>query len=378
MGNFSDRIAGVEALFAPVNKGNQNQAGENTQGAVSDLLPELRLDMDDTELLQLAKDWTAAWDPNRKELEWKQQMLEAYWLGLQGNAQDLAASTTRKPAADNLIFESLETFIPKATSRTPEPDVAGDGTALGNFVADFTGKMLSHVANRPHVRLKMSLRQAARHNQLYLVGAIKTGWSETEEDIATEVIRPQRLILDPEGIVENARYSGSFLGIYCENTATDLTTRFPDKIEEITKAANGKMGTKLRYVEWWSAGEEPSVFWTMGDMVMGKMRNPNFNYPEEQMQTDEFGNETPVTVGGRNYFKRPEIPVTLLVTTNLGKKPYDETNGLFQCLSMQDVVSKRWKQIDRNADNTNNGIIASLDYFEDKRRKRLRRSGTVT
>jgi hypothetical protein len=50
---------------------------------------------------------------------------------------------------------------------------------------------------------------------------------------------------------------------------------------------------------------------------------------------------------------------------NLGNRPFDETNGLYQCLSMQDVVSKRWQQIDRNADNTNNSIIASLDYFEE-------------
>jgi hypothetical protein len=144
-----------------------------------------------------------------------------------------------------------------------------------------------------------------------------------------------------------------------------MVLRFPDKKKEIEEAANDKMGTKLRYIEWWSAGEEPAVFWTMGPIVLGKMRNPNFNYPEEVERIDEYGMPFMETVGGRNYFKRPEIPVTLLVTSNIGKKPFDQTNGLFQCLSMQDVVSKRWKQIDRNADNTNNGIIASLDYFEE-------------
>lgn len=365
MGNFSDRIAGVSALFSSTNKGPQGMASETDQGVVSDALPELRLDMDDTELLQLAADWTAAWDGDRKQLEWKQQMVESYWLGLKNEAQNLADSSTRKPSADNLIFEALETFIPKATARNPDPEVAGDGTTLGNIVANLTEKMLAHVASLPHIRLKMSLRQAARHNQLYFLGAIKTGWSETESNLSAEVIRPQRLILDPTATVNNARYNGSYLGIYCDSTASDMVLRFPDKVEEIKKAANDKMGTSLRYVEWWTAGEEPSVFWTIGDVVLNKMRNPNFNYPEEVIQTDEFGVETPVTVGGRNYFKRPEIPVTLLVTTNLGKKPYDQTNGLFQCLAMQDVVSKRWTQIDLNADNTNNGIIASLDYFEE-------------
>lgn len=360
-----DRIAGVRALFAPTNKGTQRDQGENLQGPISDLLPELELEMSDEALLQLAKDWTAAWDGSKKELEWKQEMVEKYWLGVQGTTQDLSDTTTRKPTADNLIYEALETFIPKATARNPEPEVSGDGTQMGNVVADLTAKMLNHVASLPHVRLKMSLREAARHNQIYFLGAIKTGWSATDEDVCAEVVRPQRLILDPDATVKNARYDGSFLGIHCECTASDLVARFPDSKEEITEAADGKMGTKMGYVEWWSAGETPAVFWTMGTLVLGKMRNPNFNYPEPQTQTDEFGNETEVMTGGRNYFRRPEIPVTLLITSNLGKKPFDVTNGLFQCLSMQDVVSKRWKQIDRNADNANNGIIASLDYFEE-------------
>lgn len=361
----SDRIAGVKALFSGTNKGPQGPAEETQQGPVSDLLPELELSMSDEDLLKLAEDWTAAWGPDSKELQWKGELVESYWAGLNGENRDLSQSSTRKPGADNLIFESLETFVPRATSRNPEPEVSGDGTDMGNIVADLTGNMLSHVASLPHVRLKMSVRKAARHNQLYFLGAIKTGWSETESDIDTEVIRPQRLILDPEATVENARYNGSFLGIYMDSTASDLVLRFPDKKDEIKKAAKEKMGTRLRYVEWWSAGEEPAVFWTLESVVLGKMRNPNFNYPEEVTSIDEFGMEVSETVGGRNYFKLPEIPVTLLVTTNLGKKPYDQTNGLFQCLSMQDVVSKRWKQIDRNADNANNSIVASLDYFEE-------------
>lgn len=360
-----DRIGGVRALFAPTNKGPQGADSETRQGVVSDLLPELKLEMSDEDLLQLAKDWTAAWDGERKQVEWRQQVTESYWLGLQNNSQDLSDTTTRKPTADNLIYEALETFIPKATARNPEPDIAGDGTELGNVVADMTGKMLNHLASLPHVRLKMALRQASRHNQLYFIGALKTSWSDTEENISVDVIRPQRLVLDPEATVVNARYDGSFLGIYCECSASDLQLRFSDKKDDISTLVDGKLGTKVKYVEWWSAGETPSVFWTMGTIVLGKMRNPNFNYPDVTTVTDEYGVETQQPIAGRNYFRRPEIPVTLLLTSNLGKKPFDQTNGLWQCLSMQDVVSKRWKQIDRNADNANNGIIASLDYFEE-------------
>lgn len=360
-----DRIAGVRALFAGTNKGPQGQGKEHQQGPVSDLLPELQLEMDDTELLQLAKDWSQSWDKVRKELEWKQTEVEKYWLGTQGTAADLSTDATRKPTADNNIFEALETFLPKATQKNPEPLVAGDGTDLGNDVADITAKMLNHVADLPTIRLKMTLREAARHNQLYFLGAVKTGWSQTDTDLTADVIRPQRLILDPDATIKHGIYDGKFIGIYCDSTATDLVTRFPEQKEAISTIVDGKMGTSIRYVEWWSAGEEPAVFWTVEKVVLGKMRNPHFNYAQQTTQTDEFGNETPQTVGGRNYFKRPEIPVTFLVTNTLGKRPFDVTNGLFQCLSMQDVVSKRWKQVDRNADNANNSIVASLDYFEE-------------
>ena len=360
-----DRIAGVRALFSGVNKGPQGQGKEHQQGPVSDLLPELQLEMTDEDLLQLAKDWSASWDKARKELEWKQTTVESYWLGTQGNASDLSTDATRKPTADNNIYEALETFLPKATSKNPEPLVSGDGTDLGNMVADTTAKMLQHVADLPTIRLKMTLRDAARHNQLYFLGAVKTGWSQTDTDLTADVIRPQRLILDPDATIKHGIYDGKFLGIYCDSTATDLVSRFPEQMEAIQTIADGKMGTSLRYVEWWGAGETPAVFWTIEKLVLGKMRNPHFNYPQETMTVDEFGNEVPQTVGGRNYFKRPEIPVTLLVTNTLGKRPFDVTNGLFQCLSMQDVVSKRWKQIDRNADNANNSIVASLDYFEE-------------
>ena len=360
-----DRIAGVRALFAPTNKGKKDGGGDQTEGPVSDLLPELQLDMDDETLLSLAKDWTAAWDKERQHIDWKQKLLEKYWLGTQAYSMDSTGDTTQKPTADNCIFEALETFIPKATQKSPDPVVTADGSTLGQATATLTEKMLAHAADLPTVRLKMALRQAVRHNQLYFVGAIKTGWSLTDNDVCADVIRPQRLILDPDCTVEHGRYGGSRLGIHCEDSAADLIQKFPDKKDVITEMANSKLGTKMGYIEWWSAGEEPAVFWTMETIVLGKMRNPHFNYPQQQTQTDEFGNETPTTVGGHNYFKRPEIPVTLLVTTNVGKKPYDTTNALFQCVAMQDVVTKRWKQIDENVGNMNGSIIASLDYFEE-------------
>ena len=50
---------------------------------------------------------------------------EKYWLGKQyeGPVDEKA-----RPMVDNLIFESLETFLPRATKRNPEPLVTLDNS----------------------------------------------------------------------------------------------------------------------------------------------------------------------------------------------------------------------------------------------------------
>lgn len=361
-----DRIAGALDLFSPTNKQSIGDSGGDGKSTVaSDYLPELQLAQDDSELLKLAKKWTQEWETVRPDLEARQKLMHRYWLGIKAEPKPGEDAGSRKPKADNLIYESLETFLPRATSRNPDPLVVGDGTDLGNLVADTAAKSLRHVAQLPSVRLKMALRDAARDNQLSFLGAIKAGWSGSDDDVSAEFIRAGRLVLDPTATVRNAIYDGRYLGIQCEDTAASLVARFPDKKDQIENESDGKEGTKLRYTEWWSDGEEPAVFWQLGQVILGKMRNPHFNYPTTQEVTDEFGQVTQQPVGGRNYFRRPQIPVTLLVTQGVGVHPFDETNGLHQCLAMQDVVTKRWTQIERNCDNMNNSIIASLDYFSE-------------
>ena len=362
----TDRIFGVEQLFAPTNKnGGSGVTADNAEGVISPYFPELTLDMDDSSLMQMADDWTKAWNAGKNELAWRQNEVEKYWLGIAPNDSPTADAGKQKPKADNLIYEALETFLPKATQKNPEPVVNADGTTFGDQVARMTEKMLMSIAENKDVDLRMILRQAARFHQLYFLGCVKIGWSMTTGNVTATAVRPQKLILDPNSTIENGNYTGKYVGFHCEETASDMVVRFPDCKEEITAAAQDKMATKMQFVEWWSEGDTPAVFWTMGRLVLGKMRNPHFNYPSSQTVTDEFGMETQVALPGRNYFNRPRMPFEFLSITNLGQRPYDLTNGLFQCLAMQDVVSKRWKQIDHNADNTNNGIIASLDYFEE-------------
>lgn len=358
-----DRIAGVGSMFASTNKVKGSQTQDTSEGVVSAYLPELELSMTDEELSQQADDWEASWNSCKKELEFRQAETEKYWLGM--NYRMPADPTKDKPQADNLIYEALETFLPKATQKSPDPVVTADNTPQGNQIAMTTEHMLAYLADNSEVNLRMTLRQVARFHQLYFLGVIKVGWSEKYQNVTCQAVRPQQLILDPDSSVINGNYTGNFIGQYRKDTASDLIRRFPDKKEEITAACQSKLGTKMQYIEWWANGKESAVFWTMKKLVLGKMRNPHWNYETQKPSADELGNPITVTIPPKNHFCEPPFPYAFLSVMNLGNRPFDETSGLYQCLTMQDVVTKRWKQIDRNADNTNNGLIASLDYFEE-------------
>ena len=352
-------LDGFYSLGAKINKVFDSNNEELTQGVVSPLLPELELDLSDDELIALQKKWIARYEPYQKEIAAKQEENENYWKGKQFSPDGQSVNQAQKRSmSDNLIFQSLETFLPVATSRPPEPIVTSDNTPEGEALADKVSKMLVHLADVLRFRLK--LKQVLRFWSLYYLGALKVGWDIELNDITVKVIRPQKLILDPTACIEESRYNGEYIGEYKKDTAADLVKKFPKKKDEITSLVNGNLGTEMQYIEWWT---RDYVFWSMDRIVLGKSKNPHWNYEEEVVVTDEYGVETVDKVRGSNHFENPEMPYTFLSIFSLGLQPHDETNLIEQCLPIQDLVNKRMRQIDKNADATNGSIAVSGDAF---------------
>ena len=188
-------LAGYFSLDSNVNK-LKAEDKETTEGVYSDLLPELKIDTPDEELSDLAKKWEKNWKSYYdKELKPRQDRCEKYYLGKKDNAGDLVEGNT-KPDSDNLIFEALETFLPVATSRNPEPTVYAGNDIEGFKLSNKVTKILSHLSDTQTLKLKG--KQVTRNWALYFLGAGKIGWSSRENDITVSVVRPQRLILDPE------------------------------------------------------------------------------------------------------------------------------------------------------------------------------------
>ena len=343
-------LDGFYSLFKNVNR-HKNPDSEVQEGTL-DLLDELELDMSDTELIQLKDEWMKKWNLYYPSIKEKQDENERYWLGKQFEG----SKVDDRPIVDNVIFEALETFLPIATKRSPEPTVIGDNTEEGEKVADKVQSTLVYQADIQRIKLK--LKKVARFWALYLLGVVKIGWSVNENDISTRVIRPQRLILDPEGtITDDMQYDGEYIGEYRSDTASRLIKRFPKSEKDIRKGVTGKMGSKITYIEWWT---EDYTFWTLGSEVLGKIKNPHWNYPEEESITDEFGVTTPTgMIPGKNHFNYPKMPFVFLSIFNVGKHPFDDTSLIGQNLANQDIINKRQGQIDKNVDGMNGGWIVS-------------------
>lgn len=277
---------------------------------------------------------------------------QRYWVGKQ--FPDAEYENGKRPLTDNITFEALETMIPQATQRNPEPIVSCDNSPDTKIVADKIHMALEYLAEYNH--LKTKLKKGVRQWALRFVGCWQIGWNGEDNEIVVKVINPKDLILDPNGYIEDGEYFGEFLGVRLQDSAQNLITRFPEHEDKILKIAEGKMGSLMGYIQWWT---DEFVFYKMKDIILHKSKNPNFNYPKQEITIDETGQPVPRTVLGHNHFARPKMPFTFLTVFDLGDEPCDKTGLIAQGLVTQDNINKGLKQYDRNVDNINGGVVVN-------------------
>lgn len=345
------------SLGKNINKSKSDDNNSQAEGVSSPLEDELTLDTDDEVLIESKNQWLKIWNnsPKVADLTENQKIIENYWKGKSYND-----TGEKRPLADNLIFQAEETLLPLVARENPDPSViSADNSEEGTRVAYDVLKTLQFQADR--LKIKIKLQQVVRFWSLYMLGVAKVGWDHTTNDVSLAILRPQQLILDPDAYIEGCEYKGKYIGEYKEEIASDLVLRFPNQKEYISETVEGKMGTKIKFIEWWT---NEYMFWTLKDKVLLKAKNPHWNYDTQEPVTSETGVVEPQTVTGKNHFDVPKMPYVFLSVFNLGVQPWDETNIILQNISLQDLVNKRLKQLDKNADYTNNGILVSGDAFD--------------
>lgn len=343
------------AIFDFFRKSKEEENREGSQGDLTDLVT---LKEEEEKLIELKDRWIKNWESAEgfDKIKINQDRNERYWLGLQWDGNRGLISEEDR-LVDNLIFESLEEALPIYTRQVAEPVVRisdPEGKETQKKIAD----KIYDIADVTRLRLKV--KKTVRYWALYYLGIVKIGWSEVRNEIAFQAIRPQDLILDAEAVTDECEYQGDYIGHKRIDTAEALSKKFPKKAKEIKSEVKNKMGTKIKYVEWWT---EEIVFWTLKSIVLEKAENPHWNYDREETDSifDEFGNatETKQTVPGKNHFSSRKMPFAFLSVFNLGRSPYDATSLVEQTISLQDKLNKRLRQIDDNADRTNGGVVLS-------------------
>lgn len=361
-------IQGYASLGADINKAKRDGLKETTEGVVSQKLPELALTMSDEEIVKLTEKWEKVWNDSPVKQEWLKQCEEneKYWLGQQ---HDLPKLDKSRPNVDNLIFESLETYLPQATRRNPDPLVKLHSSvettpAFEQYILKVKGR-LADLADDNKVRLK--LKKGARHWAVYMLGAAKFGW-DLDKDIPTvRIVRPKKLILDPEATIDEDGYTGGRVGEYRKMEASKIIAVIGDDEgsakarKVVTDLVKDDIGTDVQFVEWWTP---QYMCWKLGKDIIFKKKNPHWNYDrtENGTATDTYGNETPTeeNISGINHFPSPKMPYAFLTVFNLGDQPMDKTSLIGQNLANQDLINKRNRQIDKNADSMNSGMVVSL------------------
>lgn len=390
MGATDILVKAYQSLSSPINKLRGKSKDDETEiGVISDKMQDLTITTENSEVIDI---W------NKREKKWKESEVktrfdkeskenENYWLGKHFTKPQ---ADTRRPMVDNAIFEALETYLPQVTRRDPEPMVTlgknedqqnADYQAYAKKIQDKLGDIADEVV------LRLKLKKMARHWAIYLIGMLKMGYDTNKNIPKIEVIRGSKLIFDPDATVTEDGYTGDYIGEYREMKASDLLAILKqvgeaNAVKTIDELVKKDTGSEIRFIEWWT---NEATYWTLDDTVLLKKKNLHWNWDTEDktqvegelLYSEESGDpllhpetgeqmrgpsiDQTNTISGINHFTSPDKPYIPLSVFNLGKTPIDDTSLIGQNLANQDVINKRNKQIDKNADSMNGAIGVSLE-----------------
>lgn len=345
--NFALNIDAVRNLVGSNTNKTFVDAGDS-EGVEGQYEDNLSVKLSDKELLELRDQYEQDWNGYYPKVKSRQETNKLYLSGRQR-----MKSGSQSSISSNILFEATATFVPAALAKNPEPVVYSDNTVQGKAASSDLKTMLQYHAKTLGMRQKLGVM--VWHWSVYFTAVIKYGWNTETNDVMMEIRKPQNFLFDPNGYVDEFGHFIGWLGERIETTAKNMIEMFPEHKEYITVKANGKLGTKCVYTEWW---DDEMCFSTFYDVVLDAHKNEFFNYGKEA-KTDDIGLETDSAVEAHNHFAKPMKPYTFLSVFSLQDEPHDFTNLIEQNISNQDQINDRDVQIDKNARQGNNSLIVS-------------------
>ncbi|HJZ04279.1 MAG TPA: hypothetical protein VJ327_00255 [Patescibacteria group bacterium] len=360
----------------------------------------LTLDIDDNDLVSVIEfkiSEAEAFYKNELKLESRRRTNVEMWLGKQLDESKLYDWQARYQ--DNIIWQDLETRISIAASRMPDIIVTpSDESEEKRDIAKQLEKGLDiKIKSDSSKRL---IKHGLRNLHLYLQSAIKCRWDPNkgkDGDFLFELVRPARMIVDHTAIIPDEGFTADNMEMiveWLEKPVSLVMSEFPAKRDElmrelgIIKGTARQMSSKIKYQEVWFTWYDKQgkkfdgVCWKYNKLILGKMKNPYFdwegytksrqepNVENGMTEMDENGQPLMVDTLYHNHFDRPRPPYIFLTHQNLGRSPVDDTSAVEQSIPLQKAVNKRGRQITELADRSNPKLGFAGKYItkEDARR----------
>lgn len=316
--------------------------------------PVLSLDTPDKELIENFKRWEedarAYWDdPKGFDLKNRRKRNMEYWRGMQIDEDRLYSYQI--PYVQNELFVATETITAYTTSSNPSAEVCPeDDTPQSKVMSESLEWGLNVHSER--FKLKNKIEKVERNMYLQYVGILKLFWDENEQDIVPKVIEPENIVVDKACRQDE---NPLFICETCTATVQQIFNLFPEKKDAFMREI-GRVRTSSKlessvyaYKEIWftqidDEGETECVAWYIGNLLLGKAKNPNFLYDEDGVQVT-------------NFLPRARKPYVFFNYMNSGAHVIDETSPFEQAMPLQDALNKRGRQIMENADTANSILV---------------------
>jgi hypothetical protein len=270
---------------------------------------------------------------------------------------------------DPKIFISVETICSVVNSRIAQPEVMpGQDNIISRTIAQDLRKVI--FAHSTKYRTSDIFRISTRNLLLKRIGFIKLRWDPSRGeygDVVPDFVDPADVVVD-----QDARWGDvpRFIAQKIRNkTGEELIAMFPDSARPsmpcwVCKRRNtqgdlvaykSQLGKKKNIWEvWFRYFDDASKKYGGGlayvsedfQHVLGKMRNPNWNYEDETVHGD-----------CSNLLDFPEPPFIPVNYLNDGSSYIDLTTMVEQAATLQHILDRRGFQIMENAEMAGSGLI---------------------
>lgn len=325
------------------------------QTGLVDDRPLLTIDTEDRDLIANFSRWISDsrsyWnDAKGYNLDSARKTNERYYLGKQVDTSKLY--NYQVPYIDNQIYVGAQAVMAYVSGNTPSCDIVPeDDTTQSEVMAQDLETAVNIHTDRHQLAKKV--KSAVKNMYTKRIGVIKLKWDDNIKDIVPIAVDPDRLILDKDCKLGD---EPTFIAEICTDSVAALFKKFPGKEDAIMKALGRArktpklMGQIVAYNEVWFTdesaeyGEQECVAWYFGDVILDKMKNPNYLYDNEGISI-------------QNFIDAPTKPYIFFNYINDGSSLIDQTTPIEQAIPLQDILNKRGRQIIENADTANSILV---------------------